>query len=99
METASRLPSNFSQWVIRNEDADRGRIFFLTRARARPTEEHKTGAGRRCPVHFESVPVADSSCSNDPIRPLEIIFIISSLLKRHPPPNFLPGIKPLRASL
>jgi hypothetical protein len=99
MGTVSRLPSNSSERVIRNEDADRGQIFFLARARASPTEEHKTGAGRRCPVHFESVPVADSSGSNDPIRPLEIIFIISSLLKRQPPPNFLPGIKPLRASL
>jgi len=99
MGMASRLPSNFSQWVIRNEDADRGRIFFLAHAGAGPTEKHKTGAGKDHPVRLKSAPGADGPGSNDPTRSLEIIFIISSLLKRQPPPNFLPGIKPLRASL
>jgi hypothetical protein len=60
---------------------------------------HSAHAGNLGTVAGKDHPVRLKSAAEAAGPPLEIIFIISSLLKRQPPPNFLPGIKPLRASL
>src|SRR5262245_212705 len=59
--------------------------------------ETREVSGRKIEERKDKLPKSQAASADARCSSLLTILTISSLLKRHPPPSFLPGIRPFRA--